>query len=256
VSARIELAAVTHRGVVRARNEDFVAAQADIGLAVLADGMGGHNAGEVASRMAVETIVGGIEPVLANAPVPGKAAAESLIAEHIARANAKIQESSGANREHSGMGTTVVVALWHDTAMSIGHVGDSRLYRFRGGELKQLTRDHTLVQQRVDSGSLTYEDARREVTRNVLTRAVGSEPTVEIDLNTYATEPADVYLLCSDGLTEMLPDAHIARLLASHGGQLAEAGDALVDEANARGGVDNISVILVRVLPGSGPRAQ
>jgi serine/threonine protein phosphatase PrpC len=150
------------------------------------------------------------------------------------------------------MGTTVVVALWRDGAMSIGHVGDSRLYRLREGELLQLTRDHTLVQQRVDSGSLTLEEARRAVGRNVLTRAVGSEAGVQIDLNTFETAPGDVYLLCSDGLTEMLPDSDIAALLATRGATLAQAADALVEEANACGGVDNISVILARVLPGSG----
>jgi serine/threonine protein phosphatase PrpC len=252
VSVPVELAAVTHRGIVRARNEDYVSAHPEIGLAVLADGMGGHNAGDVASRVAVETIVEGIESALASAASRGKASAESLIAEHIDRANAKIQAAASAHREYAGMGTTVVVALWHDGEMSIGHVGDSRLYRLRQGELLQLTRDHTLVQQRVDSGSLTVEEARRAVGRNVLTRAVGSEAGVQIDLDTFETVPGDVYLLCSDGLTEMLPDSDIAALLAIHGATLAQAGDALVEEANARGGVDNISVILARMLPGPG----
>jgi serine/threonine protein phosphatase PrpC len=250
VSVPVELAAVTHRGIVRSRNEDYVSAHPDIGLAVLADGMGGHSAGDVASRMAVETIVEGIESAPASAAAPGQASAQSLIAEHIDRANAKIHAAASAHREYAGMGTTVVVALWRDGEMSIGHVGDSRLYRLRQGELLQLTRDHTLVQQRVDSGSLTPDEARRAVGRNVLTRAVGSEAGVQIDLNTFETAPGDVYLLCSDGLTEMLRDSDIAALLAIPGASLAQAAHALVEAANARGGVDNISVILARVLPG------
>jgi serine/threonine protein phosphatase PrpC len=256
VSVRVELAAATHRGTVRARNEDFVAAHAPIGLAVLADGMGGHNAGDVASRMAVETIVEGIESALANDAARGNARAQSLIAEHIDRANAKIEAAASARREYAGMGTTVVVALWHEGAMSVGHVGDSRLYRLRSGELRQLTRDHTLVQQRVDSGSLSPAEARRATSRNVLTRAVGSEAAVQIDLDTFETAPGDVYLLCSDGLTEMLADAEIAAVIASHGASLAQAGDALVEAANARGGVDNISVILARVLQDSAAQAR
>jgi serine/threonine protein phosphatase PrpC len=254
VSVPVELAAVTHRGRVRARNEDFVAAHAELGLAVLADGMGGHNAGDVASRLAVETIVEGI--ALASRGAPATADAQSLISEHIERANAQIQAAASARGEYTGMGTTIVVALWHDGAISFGHVGDSRLYRLRSGELQQLTRDHTLVQQRVDSGVLSPEQARRATGRNVLTRAVGSQASVEVDLNTLETAAGDVYLLCSDGLTEMLPDTRIAAVLASHGASVVKAADALVEEANARGGVDNISVILARVVEDSGTPAR
>jgi protein phosphatase len=144
------------------------------------------------------------------------------------------------------MGTTIVAALWHDTSVTVGHVGDSRFYRLRGSALTRLTRDHTLVQERVDRGTLSFDAARTAVSRNILTRALGTEPDVKIDLETHATVPGDVYLLCSDGLTEMLEDAEIASVLAGCGAALRSAADDLVRRANANGGIDNVSVILVR----------
>ena len=256
MSASIEMAAVTHCGVLRARNEDCVAAHPLARLAVLADGMGGHNAGEVASRMAVDLISEGIA-VATRGPHRRLDAnsAEALITEHIAHANTRIYESSRRRGEYAGMGTTVVVALWHDAFVSVGHVGDSRLYRLRAGALQQLTRDHSLAQQHIDQGTLAREDARTAPIRNILTRAVGSDSQVSADLSTYGTCADDVYLLCSDGLTEMLTDERIVQVLAGLDAGLDPVADELVQRANERGGVDNISVILVRVGTGQGPSA-
>jgi serine/threonine protein phosphatase PrpC len=246
VNPRLEMTAATDRGMVRARNEDCVAARADAGLAIVADGMGGHNAGEVASRMAVEVITGGLAGAGGAERLDPKRA-ETLIAGEIARANRQIHDAGRARRDHAGMGTTVVVALWYETSLSVGHVGDSRLYRLRARELRQLTRDHTLVQDEVERGMLSPRRARAAPNRSILTRAVGSAAEVAPDLNTFKTMPDDIYLLCSDGLTEMLGDEEIAVVLGAS--PIGEAADTLVHEANARGGVDNISVVVARVGP-------
>lgn len=247
----LDMVAVSDRGRLRAGNEDRVAAQAAIGLAVLADGMGGHNAGEVASGMAVELIVAAALGSVDPAALLTAAAAQALVADHIAHANARIHAAGSASRERAGMGTTVVEALWHDSSVTVGHVGDSRCYLLRGPDFTRLTRDHTLVQERVDSGALSFAEARHAASRNILTRALGSEREVDIDLDTYETRPGDVYLLCSDGLTEMLEDSEIAAVLVGFGATLRSAADELVRRANENGGVDNVSVILVRAGGGS-----
>ena len=246
MTPRLDMVAVTDRGMLRPGNEDRVAVQPPVGLAVLADGMGGHNAGEVASGMAVESVVAdALEHIDPAVPLPA-AAARAVLAGHIARANARIYAAGAASPARAGMGTTIVAALWHDASLTVGHVGDSRCYRLRGSDLTRLTRDHTLVQERVDLGTLSPEEARTAASRNILTRALGTEPIVEVDLDTHPTQPEDLYLLCSDGLTEMLPDVEIAAILVVFGALLLDAADELVRRANANGGVDNVSVILVR----------
>ena len=255
MTPRLDMVAVSDRGMVRPGNEDRVAVQPPVGLAVLADGMGGHNAGEVASGMAVELIVAdALERIDPAAALPDDDA-RALIADHITRANARIYAAGAESRERSGMGTTIVAALWHDASLTVGHVGDSRCYRLRGPDLTRLTRDHTLVQGRVDLGALTPDEARTAPGRNILTRALGSEPNVEVDLDTHATQPEDLYLLCSDGLTEMLPDVEIAAVLVAFGSRLRDAADELVRRANANGGVDNVSIILVRTAAAERPAA-
>jgi protein phosphatase len=242
----LDMVAVSDRGMVRAGNEDSVAVNAGIGLAVLADGMGGHNAGEVASGMAVDLVVAdALDKIDPAAPLSAQDA-QALVAGHVAVANARVHAAGAAARERAGMGTTIVVALWHDTSLTLGHVGDSRCYRLRGYHLTQLTRDHTLVQEGVDRGALTLDQARLAASRNILTRALGTEPEVAVDLDTLATRAEDVYLLCSDGLTEMLDDSEIAAVIVAFGATLRVAADELVRRANANGGVDNVSVILVR----------
>ena len=241
------MVAVTDRGRVRSHNEDCVGTHPEIGLAVLADGMGGHNAGEVASRMAVDVISHGmLEDVGAGAPLTPERARE-LIGRHILAANARIHEAGAESPDRAGMGTTVVVALWHSEGLSVGHVGDSRLYRLRAGRLEQLTRDHTLVQLYVDSGVMTLAAARRAPIRSVLTRAVGTEPELDVDVETFDVAAGDVYLLCSDGLTEMVSDDVIESVLCAPDAQARAAADELVRRANENGGVDNVSVILARI---------
>jgi protein phosphatase len=247
--AALDMAAATHRGRLRLHNEDCVAADAAIGFAVLADGMGGHNAGEVASRMAVDVITSGVQAAVKKAALqhPG-ASAKSLIADHILQANTRIYEAGQARGEYSGMGTTVVVALWHDRSVSVGHVGDSRMYRLRARELKQLTHDHSLAQEHVDLGLLSTEQARTAPIRSVLTRTVGNGSHVTAELNTFPVAADDLYLLCSDGLTDMLTDEQISEALTSFGTPIQKAADQLIAQANHHGGVDNVSVILVRIL--------
>jgi protein phosphatase len=251
MTAALDIAAATHRGRLRLQNEDCVAADAAIGLAVLADGMGGHNAGEVASRMAVDVITAGIQASVKKAAGQHtRASAESLIAKHISQANERIYEAGQARGEYSGMGTTVVVAFWHERSVSVGHVGDSRMYRLRARELKQLTHDHSLAQEHVDLGLLSSEEARTAPIRSVLTRTVGNGSQVTAELNTFPVAADDLYLLCSDGLTDMLTDEQISEALISFGTTIQNAADQLIAQANHHGGVDNVSVILARILNG------
>ena len=245
----LEVATATHSGMVRSHNEDSIAADADIGLAVLADGMGGYNAGEVASGIAVELIRTEVKSALAG----GKAAelngtgAETLIAEHAVRANAAIYQAAQSQPQYSGMGTTLVVALWHDNQMSVGHIGDSRLYRLRGESFEQVTRDHSLLQEQIESGMITKEQARHSQNENLVTRAVGIDPQVETELHTYTVQQGDIYLLCSDGLSDMVSDEDMQLTLSSLQTNLSLAAQQLVQQANDNGGRDNVSVILVRI---------
>lgn len=244
----LEVATATHPGMVRSHNEDSIAADAEIGLAVLADGMGGYNAGEVASGIAVELIKTEMKKSLEGrrGELNGQDA-ERLITEHSTRANAAIYQASQSQPQYSGMGTTLVVALWHDNKVSVGHIGDSRLYRLRGGALEQVTRDHSLLQEQIDSGMITKEQARHSQNKNLVTRAVGIDPEVETEVHTYPVQAGDVYVLCSDGLNDMVTDQDIELTLSSLQANLPLAAQQLVQQANDNGGRDNVSVILVRV---------
>ena len=252
----LEIATATHPGMVRSHNEDSIAADAEAGLAVLADGMGGYNAGEVASGIAVEYIRTEMKKQLA-ATKPGElneALAEQLISEHAGRANSAIFQSSQSQPQYSGMGTTLVVALWHDNRVSVGHVGDSRLYRLRNGQLSQVTRDHSLLQEQIDSGMITKAQARHSQNKNLVTRAVGIDPDVETEVHTYPVQVGDIYLMCSDGLNDMVTDEDIELTLSSLAANLQLAAQQLVQQACDNGGRDNVSVILVRVAKDFGGR--
>jgi len=245
----LEIATATHSGMVRSHNEDSIAADGEAGLAVLADGMGGYNAGEVASGIAVEYIktemkkqLSGKKPEDLDEP-----SVQKLIAEHSARANAAIYQSAQSQPQYSGRGTTLVVALWHDNRISVGHVGDSRLYRLRDGKLSQVTRDHSLLQEQIDSGMITKEQARHSQNKNLVTRAVGIDPVVETEVHTYPVQVGDIYLMCSDGLNDMVTDEDIELTLSSLAANLQLAAQQLIQQACDNGGRDNVSVILVRV---------
>lgn len=239
----LEIAGLTDVGRSRNHNEDAIGWRQVLGLAVLADGMGGHNAGEVASRIAVDTVIEVFEQTDPARP----ADVDSLCREAAGLANAAIYSRATEDPDCQGMGTTLVMACFEDDGLTVAHVGDSRLYRFRDGELETLTSDHSLVQEMIDSGFLTEEEASRSANRNMITRALGVEEKVDVDVARQQCQAGDIYLLCSDGLNDLVARDDIRDILAAGGGELQLLCQALVDKANARGGLDNISVILVRV---------
>ena len=249
---RFEFHSLTDPGRVRSNNEDAIACEADLGLALLADGMGGYNAGEIASAMAIATLRTELAAWMARTAQPAPLTdATAALQQATDRTNTAILHASLNNPHYEGMGTTLVLGLFQGTRALIGHIGDSRCYRWRGGSLQQLTRDHSLLQEQIDAGLLTPEEALYAPNRNLVTRALGVEPEVRIELHEHETRGGDVYLLCSDGLNDMLSDADIAALLAAGGGGTARAAQLLLDAANAAGGRDNISVVLVSADPGS-----
>lgn len=237
---------LTDVGLSRDHNEDSISWDVELGLVMLADGMGGHNAGEVASEMAVTAIRDALLDVLTPEVVESKVIkCEDAVREAVIYANEEIHEEANRKIECAGMGTTVVLTLFHEDKVTYAHVGDSRIYRLRNGEFNQLTADHSLVQEMIDSGYLTQEEAMVSSSRNLITRALGIAPEVEVDVITEALDIEDVYLLCSDGLSDLLTERDMSRILVSHRDQLGDAAQQLVDLANERGGTDNISVILV-----------
>jgi protein phosphatase len=257
LTAALEVATATHSGMVRSHNEDSIAADTQIGLAVLADGMGGYNAGEVASGIAVAMISEEMKKLLSGeiGKIPDSGA-ETLISKHAADANLAIYQAAQNQSQYAGMGTTLVMALWHDNQMTVGHIGDSRLYRMRGDTFEQITRDHSLLQEQIDSGMISKDQARFSQNKNLVTRAVGIDSEVEAEVHTYPVQPGDVYLLCSDGLSDMVTDEDIHLTLSSLQANLLLAAEQLVQQANDNGGRDNISVILVRIVKDfSAPRA-
>ena len=249
----IEMATCSDMGRVRTNNEDAVLANPQLGLAVLADGMGGYNAGEVASAMATAMLGSELEHAfLQRAPhVPGAgghAWARAAMVEAISRANAAICQAAQSNPKYAGMGTTLVAVQFYDNRLCVAHVGDSRLYRLRAGALAQLTRDHSFLQEQIDSGMLTPEQARHAQNRNLVTRALGVEMSVAVEANEYEALPGDVYLLCSDGLNDMLADDEIGLALTTLSANPALCATHLVEMANDNGGRDNVSVILAKIL--------
>lgn len=248
----LNIALCSDRGLLRVNNEDAVFADPALGLAILADGMGGYQAGEVASDMAIcrlaEDLGAYVRSCLAadgEAPDAGTLA-QQLVGEIVAT-NGAIFNLALGSPQYAGMGTTLVLAWFYDTRMLVAHVGDSRLYRLRDGWLEQLTHDHSLVQEQIDSGMIAPAEAAHAECRGLLTRALGAEPQVEVDVADHAVLPGDLILLCSDGLNEMLDDRDIGELLCSGGDNLPKLAEDLVRQANDRGGRDNVSVIVVQV---------
>ena len=251
--ASLGMVGLTDAGRMRPENEDAISVHPEVGLAILADGMGGHQAGEVASGMAVEVITRHFAEAFVReferrrkGQVPEAAMEVNAMYDAIQLANNAIHEMARARPECAGMGSTVVIAVFYNDKLCVGHVGDSRLYRFRSGELTQLTQDHSVVQELVSRGLLTIEEAHQTVGKNLVTRALGVDSSVTPDVAEQSLEEADLYLLCSDGLNDMLSDEEIRKLLVEHGADLETAVKRLVAEANERGGADNISVILAR----------
>ena len=237
----VETAGLTDVGRQRSTNEDSFLEQAP--LFAVADGMGGARAGEVASRMALEAF---------HEPSDGGAAPEAQLAEITRTANGRIWQMAQQDETRAGMGTTLTVAKIVGSDVAVSHVGDSRLYRLRAGELERLTRDHSLVEELVSKGRLSPEEAENHPQRSIITRALGPEPEVEPETFTCSGRDDDVYLLCSDGLTAMVSEDEIADVIRSSA-TLYDAAQRLVDEANERGGRDNITVVLFRLADEDGP---
>jgi protein phosphatase len=240
-----EYFALTDPGLVRENNEDAVATDADNQVAVLADGMGGYNAGEVASAMATTFIKSELGRWMAEGG--GEASAREVkraMEICIDNANRSIFNAANVHPEYAGMGTTLVMGVFQGARALIGHVGDSRCYRLRGDHFVQLTRDHSLLQEQIDAGLISLEQARYATHKNLVTRALGVEDSVLLEVNEYRAEDDDLYLMCSDGLSDMVPDERIASILMS-ARPLEERAHALIDAANQSGGRDNISVILI-----------
>jgi serine/threonine protein phosphatase PrpC len=233
---RVATGSFSHSDTGRQRraNEDAYFARSPV--FVVADGMGGAQAGEVASRVAVEAFERGLGDV-------GASSAEQLLAERVLEANARIYEMSQANQERAGMGTTITAAFVGDHDVSVAHVGDSRAYRLRGETFERLTEDHSLVEEMRRRGQLTAQEADEHPQRSIITRALGPEPQVLVDTYSWRGHAGDVYLLCSDGLTSMVPESQVADIVR-RAPSLREAGQALIDAANAAGGRDNITVVL------------
>ena len=248
-----EFSLASDPGRVRANNEDSVAFDAEAGVAVLADGMGGYNAGEIASAMAVTFIRAELAHALQTAPsAPTDEALCDLVSQAIQKANLSIHNAAMANAQFSGMGTTIVVAVFDAQRVVLGHVGDSRAYRLRDQRLVQLTRDHSLLQEQLDAGLLTPEQAKVATHKNLVTRALGVEATVQVDVALHPVQEGDLYLLCSDGLTDMVADSEL-QLTLSNSLPLADRAQSLIRQANAAGGRDNISALLVQAKAKSEP---
>lgn len=249
----LDIVRLTDVGQRRDHNEDAIASDDAMGVVVLADGMGGYKAGEVASEIAVLSITAELkEAMLSLRPgqvdaMMNKQAEAKLIIDAVRNANAAIYNVSQTQPQCAGMGTTLVVGLFTNNKLLVGHIGDSRMYRLRDQVLTQITEDHSLLQEQIKSGLITAEQAKYSANKNLVTRAVGIDPEVELELNEYDVEVDDIYLLCSDGLTDLVEDELIQATLNMLSSDLPEAAQKLVQMANDNGGKDNISVILVRV---------
>ncbi len=257
----LEIAGKTDPGCVRKNNEDSLAVVPELGLMAVADGMGGHSSGEVASQIATETIrdfadkmIGGSKQLLPEgAADPARSARSKQLEFFVKTANTMIYEKARAFPKDHGMGTTIVAAIADERSMTVAHVGDSRLYLLRRGELQVMTEDHSLVMDQVRRGLITAEQAEKSAIQNILTRALGTEAEVVVDVQDHPLFPGDLVLLCSDGLTKMVPEAEIEKILEG-AESCASACDALIERARAAGGVDNITVVVARVPedPGAG----
>jgi len=254
LSAKLEIVNQSDVGRKRPHNEDSTITDGHTGLVILADGMGGYKAGEVASALAVTNIQFGITSGLKKIKkgqvdkITGFCNESILVRDIVTQANSVIYSTAKADSQCQGMGTTIVVGLFHNNTLTIAHVGDSRLYRLRNNELQQVTKDHSLIQELIDRGLYTPEEAHANTPKNLVTRAMGIEADVDVDVVEEAVLPDDIYLLCSDGLNDMVKDEEIHLTLSKYSANLAQTADELVKFANKRGGKDNTSIILVRIL--------
>jgi serine/threonine protein phosphatase PrpC len=245
---------LTDTGRVRDHNEDAIGCVKDIGLWVLADGMGGYNAGEVASGIAVKTIIDLVSEACEREDRDEVEAGTGymrqtiVLRDAIHRANKIINQTAQSQPQCEGMGTTLVACLFYDNRVSIAHVGDSRLYRMRDNRFEQITMDHSLLQELVDRGFYSQEEASRSTNRNYVTRALGVESSVEVEVQEIDVVKGDYILMCSDGLPDMVEDEDIHLTISTFNNNIDTIGQQLIKLANDNGGRDNVSVILVQVV--------
>jgi protein phosphatase len=251
---KIRSVQLTDVGRVREHNEDAIGTNIDTGLLVLADGMGGYNAGEVASGIAVKTVLDLVSEACARQdrgaldPETHLMRQSIILRDAVARANKVIHQTARSQPQCQGMGTTIAACLFWDNRVSIAHVGDSRIYRCRQNRFEQITTDHSLLQELVQRGYYSAEEAARSTNKNYVTRALGVEAAVEVEVREEQVLPNDVYLLCSDGLADMVEDEDIHLTISTFNANLAMAGQQLIQLSNDHGGKDNISVILAEIL--------
>jgi serine/threonine protein phosphatase PrpC len=250
---KVTYQALTDVGRKRKGNEDSLFVNPEQKLFVVADGMGGHAAGEIASRIAVDSInefvclTGGDEEITWPFGLDETISYDGNRLKTAVRfANKKVLEATKEKSEYEGMATTVCAVLVDDQVANLAHVGDSRVYLFREGQLSQLTSDHSWVNEQIQSGVISAEQARTHPLRNVVTRALGGKADLQVDMQTHDFQTGDVLLLCSDGLTTMIPDDEIARVMREGSGDIEATAQELVDAANAKGGEDNITVVLLQ----------
>ena len=252
---KVRFVGLSDTGKVREHNEDTIAVDPDIGLLVLADGMGGYNAGEVASGIAVKTIVEPGARARASArtcSIPDRDSGLSrpniILRDAISRANKIIYQTARTQPQCEGMGTTVVAALFFDNKVTIAHVGDSRLYRLRTDKFEQVTMDHSLLQELVDRGFYSAEEAQRAANKNYVTRALGVESNVDVEIQEVPVNKGEVFILCSDGLSDMVEDEDIHLTINTFSANLDTVAKQLIQLANDNGGRDNVSVVMAHIM--------
>jgi protein phosphatase len=238
----IILAGKTDVGLKRSKNEDIHSVNPELGICLVADGMGGAAAGEVASNIFKEVAV----KIFATSADRSENYTKQLVQTAFRAANEQILIHIKENPEHKGMGCTAELLAFSDNTIILGHIGDSRTYRFRNGEFKQMTRDHSLVQDQIDQGNITVEQARKHPLKNIILRAVGIQENLALDLVTIKPHQNDIFLLCSDGLTDMVDDPTIHKILGS-GDDLEKTAENLIQAAKESGGNDNITVVLCKI---------
>ena len=250
---KITILGLTDTGMVRKKNEDAIGFDSALGLVVLADGMGGHRGGEIASGLTVDEIINSVQKKLPTIepgqtdPDNGFSLESICIQEAIESANRLVFKTAEDNPDHRGMGTTVVVLQFYNNTFSLAHIGDSRCYRLRRDKLEQITKDHSLLQELIDRGFYTPEEAKNSMNKNLVTRALGIDPVVTADIQEDIVMKNDIYLLCSDGLTDFVEDEYIYLTIKRFSDNLEEAAKQLITKANKNGGKDNISVMLCQI---------
>jgi len=244
-SSPLKFACKTHKGLVRKRNEDYMAILAEQGLVAVADGMGGQASGHFASKMAVDETIRGLLPVQGQSDL-SEAECHEQMRKVITEANKKIYAAATEQKDLNGMGTTLVVALFREDKIHFAHVGDSRLYRMRAGRLTPMTRDHSLVQEMVDEGAYRNrgEAMASGIGNNVLTRGLGGKPDVTVDISSATCRLGDIYLFCTDGLAGRVPDGEISACMLYAAGNVDKLAEDLLQAALDKGGVDNVSLVV------------